>query len=247
MQPVPPKWLRKATPSSLEISCFIPSVFFLRSRRAWSSDHATVSGPERRPYRLLVDLAHSRQRKLRDKGHFFRRVQASLALFDERDEFGFANVAIRLADNERENTFAPFSVGHAYHGSHADTRMAGQDILDLTWVDVEAARDDHVLLAVNDIETALSIGTRDVAGVQPTTRERRLGLLRLMPVVTHDHRPAHANFTRLAGRNILIVVVKKPDRTGRGREAARLEQFWPRPIVIALAQHGNRITFGLAI
>ena len=49
---------------------------------------------------------------------------------------------------------------------------AYSDLLDLAAVDVLAARDDHVLLAVDDVEEALLVAAGHVAGVEPPAAER---------------------------------------------------------------------------
>ena len=46
-------------------------------------------------------------------------------------------------------------------------------------IDVEAARDDHVLLAVGDVQVALGVDVADVAGVQPAVDDGLGGLVRL--------------------------------------------------------------------
>jgi len=52
---------------------------------------------------------------------------------------------------------------------------AGQDVLDLGAVDVLPAGDDHVFLAVDDVQETLVVGAYQVAGVEPAPGE---GLLR---------------------------------------------------------------------
>jgi hypothetical protein len=55
-------------------------------------------------------------------------------------------------------------------------RSGGDALLDLVGIHVEAAHQDHVLLAVHDPEVAVLVHLGDVAGVQPAVRQR-LGLL----------------------------------------------------------------------
>ena len=58
-------------------------------------------------------------------------------------------------------------------------------------VDVLAAAVDHVLRAVDDVEEAVVVDPREVAGVQPAVDERLGGRLGLVPVAADDVRPAH--------------------------------------------------------
>ena len=51
--------------------------------------------------------------------------------------------------------------------SLAYRRMRDDHVFHLAGEDVEAARDDHVLLAIDDAQEPIGIADRDVAGVQP--------------------------------------------------------------------------------
>ena len=53
--------------------------------------------------------------------------------------------------------------------------MVADHVLDLGRVRVEAADDEHVLLAVGDAEVAALVEHADVAGVQPAVGVDRLG------------------------------------------------------------------------
>jgi hypothetical protein len=70
---------------------------------------------------------------------------------------------------------APLLVPGADHGDVRDRRVSGQHVLDLGAVDVLPARDDHVLLAVDDVQEAFVVGADQVAGVEPAAGERVLG------------------------------------------------------------------------
>jgi hypothetical protein len=64
--------------------------------------------------------------------------------------------------------------------------VAEQDLLDLARVDVVAAADDQVLLAVDDEQVAVVVAVGEVAGVEPAALERLRGLLGLVVVALHD-------------------------------------------------------------
>ena len=49
---------------------------------------------------------------------------------------------------------------------HPSPGMRGNHILDLVGIDVEAGRQDHVLLAIDDADKALLVDGRHVAGTQ---------------------------------------------------------------------------------
>ena len=52
-------------------------------------------------------------------------------------------------------------------GGFQDGRVAVEDVLDLDRRDVLAAGDDDVLRAVLDLDVAVGVGDREVAGVEP--------------------------------------------------------------------------------
>src|ERR1044072_1196614 len=76
----------------------------------------------------------------------------------------------------------PLVVRPADHGRLGDRWMCGKDILDLGAVDVLAAGDDHVLLAVHDPDVALFVLAYEIAGMEPATREGLRGGLGVVPV-----------------------------------------------------------------
>ena len=87
-----------------------------------------------------------------------------------------------------------------------------QQALDLGRVGVEAAGDEHVLLAVGDPDVAALVHRADVAGVQPSVGVDRLGrLLRVLEVPAHHVVAAHHDLAGLAARHLAAVVVD--DRT----------------------------------
>src|SRR5258708_6780500 len=71
--------------------------------------------------------------------------------------------------------------GQADDGRLGDRGMLVQDLLDLARVDVVAAADDHLLLAVHDEEVAIGVHPRQVTSPEPAVRDRLGGGLRLAP------------------------------------------------------------------
>ena len=70
-------------------------------------------------------------------------------------------------DDERLDLLAVDCVRHADDRGQADRRVGEQDLFELARVDVEAAPDDHVLLAVHDVQVAVGVAGADVAGAEP--------------------------------------------------------------------------------
>src|SRR5207237_7330405 len=71
--------------------------------------------------------------------------------------------------------------------------------LDLARIDVLPAADDHVLDPAGDVDVALGVHGRQVAGVYPAGRVHRLGgLAGLVPVAEHHRVAAGAQLAGLA-------------------------------------------------
>src|SRR5262249_12921229 len=58
---------------------------------------------------------------------------------------------------------APFLVGNADHRDVLHARVAAENVLDLARVDILSAADDHVALAVDEMNEALLVAPRQVA------------------------------------------------------------------------------------
>src|SRR4029450_10342374 len=95
---------------------------------------------------------------------------------------------------------APLLVRHADHRAVLHRGMAPQHLLDLAGEDVEAAGDDHVLLAIDDVDEAVLVDNADVAGMVPAEGRglARRGLV--VVVAQHDQAAAHHDLAALAAR-----------------------------------------------
>src|SRR5690606_35941888 len=76
------------------------------------------------------------------------------------------------------NGFTPLRVGHANHGGHGHRRMLGEAVLHLAGIDVEAARDDHVLGGGGEIDITLGVHARHVPA---TVSKPAISLRRFIP------------------------------------------------------------------
>jgi hypothetical protein len=98
----------------------------------------------------------------------------------EGDDLRLVGARPGLEGDEGEDLLAQLRVGPADDGGLGDGGVLVQHLLDLARVDVVAAADDEVLLAVDDEQVAVLVGVAEVAGVEPAVLERlgrRLGLL----------------------------------------------------------------------
>ena len=96
-----------------------------------------------------------------------------------------------LQRHERLRPLAPALVGDRHDGALEHRGVRADRLLDLDRGDVLAAGDDHVLAAVAQLDGAVGVPHREVAGVEPAAPERRLGGLRVVEVARHDVVAAH--------------------------------------------------------
>src|SRR5262245_20578819 len=103
-----------------------------------------------------------------------------------------------LDDDEGLHCFALILVGDADHCSLFYRRMSVKYVFDFVRIDVEAADQNQVLLALNDVEVSILIHAGDVAGVQPSLALNPGCLFRFVPIAFHYLRSAYAQLTLLA-------------------------------------------------
>ena len=98
-----------------------------------------------------------------------------------------------------------------------DRRVPGQHLLDLARVDVEAAPDDQVLLAVDDRDEAVVVFGAEVAGAEPAVDDGLRRRLRLVVVAGEDVMAPDDDLAELADRQELDPVVEVGARRSRRR------------------------------
>src|SRR6185436_8039603 len=109
---------------------------------------------------------------------------------------------------------APLLVRNADHGDVLNPRVGADDALDLGRIDVLAAADDHVALAIHQVIEAVLVASREVAHRAPGAPERLGGALRVVPVAAEGVRRPRVELADLTVRNVLAVRVVQPDRAG---------------------------------
>jgi hypothetical protein len=123
------------------------------------------------------------------------------------------------SDDEGLDRFAPLRIGHADHGRLGHRRMRAQRLLHFPRIDVLAAGDDHVLLAIGDEDEAMVIEDAKIAGVKPTLAQHAGGRRAVVPVPGHRPRPADDDLADLAFGDVGAVVADDPHLTTEERLA----------------------------
>src|SRR5215203_3520341 len=131
-------------------------------------------------------------------------------------------------DDAGFDRLAAVGVGDADDGGLHHGRVLVEHALDLRRVDVEAAHDNHVLLALDDVGVAVLIHARHVARVEPRApvgvRPQRDGrLVGPVPVALHHLRAGDAQLALFADGDFLFARLKVNDldvRVGQGQPDA---------------------------
>src|SRR5260370_3229447 len=130
-----------------------------------------------------------------------------------------------LDNNEGFHLFPVTVVWHADDGCQAHGRVGHQHLFDFTWVDVEAAANNHILHPVDDVEIALFCAPPDVPGVDPAMAHRFGGGFWAFVIALHHVVPPDSDLPYFAGLHVLVVRIDqayldapygKTDRSGPG-------------------------------
>src|SRR3954462_13629221 len=134
----------------------------------------------------LEDLAGRALGELVHEPDLARVLVAGDLLLHEALELVGGDVLPLLEDHGGADLLAHRLVGHADHRGLEHALVLVEDLLDLARVDVVAAADDQLLLAVDDEEVAVLVDLAHVAGVEPAVDDPLVGFLGLVPVALHD-------------------------------------------------------------
>src|SRR5207245_8329983 len=157
------------------------------------------------------NLAGGISRQGFDEVDRLRRLEAGDAFAGEVDDVRRRRLFAGLHHHDRLDRFAPLVVGHADNGNLGDIGMIADRAFDFGRVDVFAARDDHVLDTVVDIEIAVPVHVAGVAGAQPTLAvEGFRGGFRQIPVADHVRAGTRRDLADLARRQLLDVGYTQP-------------------------------------
>src|SRR5437667_5162222 len=163
-----------------------------------SVDALLLSGPLLLAQDVLLDLP-GRGLRERAEGHRLRAFEVRQRRPAVRHDVGLGRRPPLLRHDERLRDLAPPLVRHGDHRHLEHVGVARDRLLDLDGRDVLAARDDDVLLAVAQLDVAIGVHDRHVAGVEPAAAEGLGGGGRVVEVAGHHVIAAHDHFTERLG------------------------------------------------
>ena len=156
------------------------------------------------PQHIFLHFPHGIPRQIVHEYDAFWQFELGETLFQHPDHGFFAQIRARLADDDGGDALAEIRVRTADHGALGDARQRIDLALDFLRIDIEAAGDDQVLGAPDDVHITALIDLADIAGDEEAVgAEFGLGLFRHAPIAGKHIRPLHLDAAGLALRQFL--------------------------------------------
>src|SRR5262249_39435186 len=133
---------------------------------------AIASNPVRLAQLALENLAVRVLRQLRKELHRRRLLVRREPQAAVLDDVCLRSLRRRPEDHQGLDGLAPLLVRYTDDSHLLDGWVRADDLLDLARVDVGAAGDDHVFLAVSDVQVSVLVQVPDVPGMEPAVPER---------------------------------------------------------------------------
>src|SRR5829696_7900146 len=188
----------------------------------------------------LEDLARRALGQLVGEPQPARVLVGGDALLDEVAHVVLTRVRALLEHDRRADLLAHLLVGHRHDRGLGDGGVLVEHLLDLARVDVVAAADDHVLLAVDDEEVAVLVDLRHVPGAEPAVAHDLLGGVLAVPVALHHVVALDRDLADLALLDLVAVVVDDLHLDALDRRADRARLALPVGVVERRHRRGLR-------
>src|SRR6185503_8165079 len=107
----------------------------------------------------------------------------------------------------RNNNLAPFRIRRSDHGCHAHGGMLVEDFLDVVREYVLSSADDHVLLAIDDVEITFLVEPPHIPEREELATSCSSGRLGIVVVLANDNRSTDVDFPHLPLRHGIAIVV----------------------------------------
>src|SRR5215469_7854932 len=187
--------------------------------RHFASDLALPPLPVLLAQVFLQDLAHGAPWERLDEVDALWRLDRSQAALAKSDQLFCRDAPAGFELDHRLDGLTPFVVRHPDDCTVTNGLVTPDDLLDLAGVHIESARDDHVLLAVGDMQISLRIEMADIPRMQPAIDDRLGGLVGRFVVARHEEVALHADLAGCALRQHRAGIVHDLDPNQRTRSS----------------------------
>ncbi len=123
------------------------------------------------------------------------------------DDFLFRQ-GIIFRHHKHFNFFAHGLVRNSYGGGFLDFWMTGEKIVNLFWINIFPAADNHVFYPINNEYITVFILDAHVTGMQISIDDCFSGFLGLIEVADHDIVALDYNFSAFIGRLFVALLIK---------------------------------------
>src|SRR5665647_1094081 len=138
-------------------------------------------------------------------------------------EFCGADFSWSDKDDGGDWTLTPFLVGHSINSDFTYCWMLHYYLLDVLGKHVDSAGNDHVLLAIDEVEEAVLVGEPDVSRVQPSVNDRFRCQIRPLVVTRHQHWTTADDLADLARRELTSIIGNDAHLAERNRATNRVD------------------------
>src|SRR5262245_48458021 len=114
--------------------------------------------------------------------------------------------------------------------------MSEKAALHFGGIDVFAARDNHVLHAILNIDETVLVYISGIPGVKPAGADCSGGCLGIVPVALHYHGTSHYNLSDDSGRHFLSLEIHYPDFHAEEWLPAGFETPGTRPVEVMILE-----------
>ncbi|MCY1366281.1 hypothetical protein D9M69_531700 [compost metagenome] len=166
-------------------------------------------------------LAHHADRQRLNERDRLGPLEPAEPLLDERDQVLLADLRAAAQLHFGVHGFAPLLVRHPHGSRHRHRRVRIECRFHLDGIDVEAARDDHVLLAVHQVDVAFFVDIAEVSRLPESVLELGGSCLRVLVVAGNHAAAARPDLADRARCRVVAVVVDDPDLDVRLEPASR--------------------------
>src|SRR6185369_12024390 len=113
--------------------------------------------------------------------------------------------ASRSRLHHSDNAFAPLLVWQADDGTILNGFVGLEGVLNFDGIDVEAASNDHVFCAIDDVKEIVGVQVSDITRMMPAVHGSLGGCFGVLVVPIHHQRSTNDDFAALSGRHQIAV------------------------------------------